>query len=65
MADELFRNICGRLLKMSAGQDVLVGGNELDGGVGRRWGKGEEARRLPKASCLSDDEIKSMLKFND
>ena len=52
MADELFRNICGRLLKMSAGQDVLIGGNELDGGVGRRWGKGEEARRLPKASCL-------------
>jgi hypothetical protein len=48
MADELFRNICGRLLKMSAGQDVLRGGNELDGGVGRRWGKGEEARRLPQ-----------------
>jgi len=63
MADELFRNIFGRLLKMSVGQDVLIGGNELDG---RRWGKGEEARRLPKASCVfSDHEIKSMLKFND
>ena len=52
MADELVRNICGRLLKMSAGQHVLIGGSELDGWVRRRRGKGEEARWLPKASCL-------------
>ena len=64
MADELVRNICGRLLKMSAGQHVLIGGSELDGGVRRRRGKGEEAR-LAKAPVFSDDEIKSMLKFND
>ena len=68
MADEFFRNICGRNKKMSAGQHVLIGGSELDGGVRRRRGKGEEARRLPKASCrdfFCDDEIKPMLKFND
>jgi hypothetical protein len=72
MADELFRNLCGRLqlalvsnpTELSAGQDVLIGGNELDGGVRRRRGKGEEAR-LAKAPVFSDDEIKSMLKFND